>query len=508
MIRISNFEFRHSRGSAFIATTWIIAALTGLTLVLAHTVRVETLASANRLAQAQADAAARGAEQFVLAAVDAEIEEPGSVTSLISGINMEALTIGDERGGAYVWIIRPDPDDETEFSFGLADEAAKLDLNHATTAQLQMLPNMTTQNADCIFDWRNTDSTQSPEGAKDSTYLAADDGRPPYRCKSAPFETVEELLLVYSVTPELLWGEDLTRSGHVDQADTSILAITPGGGGTTTSNRGIFPFVTVYGTKASTAPQSNTEEESNSSGGSNNSNVVNVNDTNTANLETLLNEQLGTRAPEILRITQERISGSTAMPFSNIWEWAVTVNITAADFSLIFSRVTVVTPQGFGFSMNVPQGSFSSDSPSPKINVNSASQTVLMTIPSFEQTDADAIISYRQNNPDPDDPSNIAWLLDVIPKPKLETAGYFITGISYCYSADILTCSRDGRAFNRTRIVVDASGGFAKIIYRRDMTAFGWPLDPQIREDIRAGKPFQTTNGLNIMQDDGFGGMW
>jgi len=489
------------RGSAFVATIWIIAAITGLTLVLAHTVRVEALASVNRLAQAQADAAARGAEQFVLAAVDAEIEEPGSVTSLISGINMEALTIGD----AYVWIIRPDTDDETEIAFGLTDEAAKLDINNATSNQLQMLPNMTTQNVDCIVDWRTPGSAQSAEGAKDPIYLSGEDGRPPYRCKNAPFETVEELLLVYSVTPELLWGEDFTRSGHVDQADTSILALTPG---STTSNRGIFPFITVYGTKASTAPQSNTEEGSNSGGSGNNSNVVNVNDTNTTNLETLLNEQLGTRAPEILRLTQERIRGNTAIPFGNIWEWAVTVNITAADFSLIFSRVTAVTPQGLAFSMNVPQGNFSSDSPSPKINVNSASQTVLMTIPSFEQTDADAIISYRQNNPDPDDPSDISWLLDVIPKPKLEVAGYFITGISYCYSADILTCSRDGRAFNRTRIVVDASSGTARIIYRRDMTAFGWPLDLQVREDIRAGKPFQTSNGLNIMRDDGFGGMW
>ena len=71
-----------------------------------------------------------------------------------------------------------------------------------------------------------------------------------------------------------------------------------------------------------------------------------------------------------------------------------------------------------------------------------------------------------------------------------------ITGQSYQYSADIVAVSGDGRAFRRVRIVVDASGMAsnattqtpAQIIYRKDLTSLGWPLDPQIRAQMRAGQ--------------------
>ncbi|MGA2439816.1 MAG: hypothetical protein ABSH08_02560 [Tepidisphaeraceae bacterium] len=64
----------------------------------------------------------------------------------------------------------------------------------------------------------------------------------------------------------------------------------------------------------------------------------------------------------------------------------------------------------------------------------------------------------------------------------------YLTGASYRYSGDIVAVSADGRAFKRVRIVVDVSRfnplavslGTATppavIIYRKDLTAYGWPL--------------------------------
>ncbi|MGD0139101.1 MAG: hypothetical protein ABSD28_09505 [Tepidisphaeraceae bacterium] len=64
----------------------------------------------------------------------------------------------------------------------------------------------------------------------------------------------------------------------------------------------------------------------------------------------------------------------------------------------------------------------------------------------------------------------------------------YLTGVSYRYSADIVAVSADGRAFKRVRIVIDASRfnplgttlGTATppavIVYRKDLTAYGWPL--------------------------------
>ena len=97
--------------------------------------------------------------------------------------------------------------------FGLVDEASKLNLNTATADMLAMLPGMTVEFAAAIVDWRDNDSTPSENGAEDEVYQRLD---PPRRCKNGPFESIDELRLVYGATPELLHGEDANRNGILD----------------------------------------------------------------------------------------------------------------------------------------------------------------------------------------------------------------------------------------------------------------------------------------------------
>jgi hypothetical protein len=83
----------------------------------------------------------------------------------------------------------------------------------------------------------------------------------------------------------------------------------------------------------------------------------------------------------------------------------------------------------------------------------------------------------------------------------------FLTGASYRYSADIVAVSADGRAFRRVRIVVDVSRNNplgaaqgtatppAVIVYRKDLTAYGWPLPirkgSDLRDQLRHGTQLQ-----------------
>ena len=65
---------------------------------------------------------------------------------------------------------------------------------------------------------------------------------------------------------------------------------------------------------------------------------------------------------------------------------------------------------------------------------------------------------------------------------------------AYSRRADIVAVSSDGRAFKRVRIVIDASqynplasssGSTTPpsvIIYRKDLTAYGWPFAPMISQ--------------------------
>ena len=120
--------------------------------------------------------------------------------------------------------------------------------------------------------------------------------------------------------------------------------------------------------------------------------------------------------------------------------------------------------------------------------------------------------------------------MDVVDPGVLVQAGPYITGSSTVYSADIVTVSGDGRAFKRVKIIVDASAMLAAqvadansqlsgatgdttglnttssstaisagavIVYRRDLTDSGWPMDPEIRRALRKGQPLPQT-GSNV----------
>ena len=58
---------------------------------------------------------------------------------------------------------------------------------------------------DSILDWIDPDSTQRAYGAEEEFYQALD---VPRHCRNGAFETIEELLVVNGMTPELLFGYD------------------------------------------------------------------------------------------------------------------------------------------------------------------------------------------------------------------------------------------------------------------------------------------------------------
>ncbi len=206
--------------------------------------RVEAVASANRLSQAQAEAAERGAEQFLCSVVDQEVATPGSTAT----VSMEARQLGS----GYFWVMKPDSDDEQHRAYGLTDEGSKLDINTASETSLSMLPNMTADLGASIVNWRRRNPTSDGLGATDSDYESMKPES--YDEKHALFETTEELLLVKGITNDILYGHDKNRDGTVDtnelQAAGATASITMG---TNTSNRGIFPYVTAYGLKATTS---------------------------------------------------------------------------------------------------------------------------------------------------------------------------------------------------------------------------------------------------------------
>jgi DNA uptake protein ComE-like DNA-binding protein len=127
------------------------------------------------------------------------------------------------------------------------------------------------------------------------------------------------------------------------------------------------------------------------------------------------------------------------------------------------------------------------------VNINTASEAVLMALPGMTQSYADDIISQRQSQDQP----TTSWISTVIPQGEAGALTPYITAISYQYSADIVAVSGDGRSFKRVRVVVDCQQVPAKIVYRKDMTSLGWPLPADLRDALRHGQPIPADAAQN-----------
>lgn len=152
-------------------------------------------------------------------------------------------------------IVADDAADDEDFCrFGVIDEQSKVNLNTATKHQLLTLvtaavgddateidPN---EIVNAILDWRDTDSI--PRGESGDTEGEYYKSLPkPYNVKNGPFDTVEELLLVKGMTPEILYGEDVDRNGLLTPNEDDGDASFPRDNADGRLNRGLYPYLTV-----------------------------------------------------------------------------------------------------------------------------------------------------------------------------------------------------------------------------------------------------------------------
>ena len=238
------FETARRRGSILIVAMWILIALVGVVLVMTRWARVESLAAGNRVAAVQAATAARAGEQYVIS----QIEQAAGDAATMAEVSYEAVPVGPTElpPSAFFWVLRPDREDDQYQDFSVDDEGSKININTANRDTLMKLPGMNSDIAEAIIDWRDTDEQAGAGGAESEYYQSL---QPPYRCKNAPFETVEELLLVKGVTPDLLYGYDANHNGLLDEEEVAAV----GGSNLQASQdgspspRGLLPFVSVYG---------------------------------------------------------------------------------------------------------------------------------------------------------------------------------------------------------------------------------------------------------------------
>ncbi len=440
-------------GTVLIVTIWVVLVLAGLALVFARSVRVAAAVSANQVASLKAESVAAGALEYVVAKLTEKMQAQTTTSQTsTSGTtdSYEEMQVGE----GYFWILQLNLEDDREYRYGLTDEAGKINLNTASEEMLLKLPGMTAELAASIIDWRDTDSDVTAGGAEDEYYLLQPT---PYHCKNGPFETVDEILLVKGASEDLLYGEDTNLNGLLDPQENDGDVSEPPDNADGRLDRGFYDYVTVYSTEANVDSEGNTR--------------INVSDAAArSDLQTLLQETFKEdRALEIMG----RLSGSAT--YTSILDFYYRSGMTYKEFSQIVDKLTT-----------------SSETTLPGlVNVNTASKEVLMCLPGLEEKDVDDLIAYRTTHTSTsgEEPNSVLWVTEVLDQTKAVGIGRYVTVRSNQYSADIIALSGNGRAYKRYKAVLDTQKTTPRVVYWREITNFGWPLDSEIVAALRKGKP-------------------
>lgn len=101
----------------------------------------------------------------------------------------------------------------------ITDESGKVDINRAPEVILKGLFRgfgLEEEDADIvvdsILDWKDIDDLHRLHGAESDYYMSLPN---PYKAKDAGFETLEELIMIRGITPEILYG-DVGKRGVID----------------------------------------------------------------------------------------------------------------------------------------------------------------------------------------------------------------------------------------------------------------------------------------------------
>lgn len=455
---------RGERGSLLIIVLWIAFGLVALTLYFAHSMSLELRAADNRVAATEAGQAIDGAARY-LSNILTTVAYPGYLPDPID-YYADAVPVGD----ATFWLIGRDTNDWainlTTPAFGLVDEASKINLNAPwlTADLIQYLPGMTLELAGAIMDWRDSDSTISTNGgAEDETYSRLTQ---PYKAKNAPFESVEELRLVYGMTAEILYGEDANLNGILDANENDGDNSPPYDNRDGRLDRGLMEYFTVYSREPALGTNINTQADVQ------------------ALLETAFSQS---RVTEIMQQLFQTGGGggggggggagggaggggSTTPQMGSLMEFYLKSGMTEDEFAQVADYLTATT------------NSFTDG----LVNVNTASEPVLECIPGIGLDYASQMISYRESNPSK--LATVAWVANVVGDTNALTAGPYITTRSYQYTADVVALGHHHRGYQRVRFVFDTSEGNALILRRQDLTHLGWALGKDLRAQVFAAR--------------------
>lgn len=433
---------RRSRAFVLVAVLVLVMLLSMLVISLLFRFKAEDTAASASVGTEQAWAAAMSGVEEALRVASTSL--PGQTDWQHNPAAFQDRPVFEDGVDQWFFTVFSPGDDEVlgEFRHGLADEAAKLNLNASTALDLGKLPRVTPAMAAALIDFIDADSTPQPEGAEQEYYTALPR---PYAIRNGPLASLDELLLVRGFTSALVHGSAASRGSGTNESAT--------GGGETRGERGLRQFLTI----ASYDLNVNDDGEPR----------MNFNDpaapfpalelpATLTNFITVLqtNGLFLAHAAELLEAQLTVMDGKGA-PVE------VASGVGKAELDLVLNHFTASDDE-------VTDG---------LINVNTASAAVLATLPGMEESLAESIVSARRGI-SPERRTSIAWLYQegVLDAAKFKALAPYLTARSSQFTFQVIGFGLPSGRYRVLEAAIDVAGGARRVTYLRDATRRGLPF--------------------------------
>ncbi len=439
----------------------------------------------------------------------------------------------DSRGQVRFSVVTPGiaGSSETLPRSGLLTETAKFNINRllefendtddttdAFTA-VSFIPNMTEEICNAVLDWIDSDEEPRTGGAENTTYenLAI-----PYSARNAPMESIDELLQVQGVTPQLFYGEDGNRNGRLDPNEDDGAKSLPNDDEDGILDLGFRDYLTVSSRERNTLSTGDKK--------------INLNNGIVAEMHDFIEESFDTetavfitgyrltgdqkadaQAQGKLTIEQQQLVDWIAKNISNGELGQVTRNgmdlsePPTASFRSIYDLIDAEVQVEINGAQQTLSSPWQSSDPAGlleqmlileenlttlndefidgRININMAPREVLLAMPDMTETIADAIIAARPVTDAGGMSEQImttrrspVWLLTegIVDLPTFKRLGPWLTTSGDVFSFQVVGHFDQGGPTTRIEALIDASKTPPRIMFQRDLTELGRGFEPSI----------------------------
>lgn len=378
--------------------------------------------------------------------------------------------------------------------FGLENESARINLNtlvladkfleNGSRTQLMALPGMTESIADAILDWLDEDDEPRDFGAESQYYSSLDT---PYAPQNGPLESIDQLLLVRDVTPELLYGLDRDRNFVLSAAEAAGELPPEVDNSTGEMNRGWAAYFTLYSAESNLTPEGEQK--------------IDVNMEDLEELHGLIEDALGREAANFIVAYRQGGPAEDGPAQNAISAAGVTIDFEQPGTEVIPSLLALVgvnaefVQDGAPAVLQTPfpdnPGAYTSYLPKMldnltvsqsastpgRININQATRTVLNSVPNMPLEIVEQVIASRDFEVTPDRPErrHAEWLLmdGLVDLDIMRAMAPFVTGGGDVYRAQVIGFYGAEGPAARFEVVIDDTGATPVVLHKTDLTPLG-----------------------------------